>query len=582
MFQRETPFGNLFCKFGGLLQMLDANENNLARSVHSEDIPALYELATELKEKLRPVVDKSAPLEQAVDAIESLMPKIEVMFTKHIAHIVTMHRMFFQQGLALFKSIESEITKMNDISEKKAEVPSSMKIQKYRYLMTTSLEENRITRVFGASLNEVISHEANAGCPIPLLVEKSVHFLKKSAYGIEGIFRISGNQKEVDELRSNFEQGLGPSIVFNDQVDPHNVSGLLKLYLRELPNPLLTFELYDSIVGCDDIDSEKTKLEKVRMYLNLLPKNSKLVFQRLLSLFTKICQFSDTNKMSAENISLVFAPVLLRPVVENQDRMMIESNKRASILAFIIRNAEELYPAPKEQEKKNDTGDIELRRRVASVSVSDTPLGAAHNTTGSGPLTRSTDVRQSPAYSVSSHGSTSPRSPASPHGRTTFASFYSPDSNTSSPAPKLSDSNTRSTSPIHPEVTTITNSGQQNQSQQTSQSQLSEGSTLNAATTTRKQRTLSDTAIHLDARVSGDRTSQGTRVSEMAASASTTANKQRSSAKTLSNLWSSMTKPNSQVLLPGGVPAPAKAGAAAQTTLPLETVHSSGESEGET
>ncbi len=75
----------------------------------------------------------------------------------------------------------------------------------------------------------------------------------------EGIFRISGVKSQVDKLRTQFEEGTptihmhlrlsGKVVDFNKVEDPNVVSGLLKMYFRELPEPLLTFDLFDQFLA---------------------------------------------------------------------------------------------------------------------------------------------------------------------------------------------------------------------------------------------------------------------------------------------------------------------------------------------
>lgn len=63
----------------------------------------------------------------------------------------------------------------------------------------------------------------------------------------EGIFRISGVLDQVNHYKQMFDTGSDPDLTSCS--NPHNISNLLKLYLRELPNPLLTYERYDAFVA---------------------------------------------------------------------------------------------------------------------------------------------------------------------------------------------------------------------------------------------------------------------------------------------------------------------------------------------
>jgi hypothetical protein len=82
----------------------------------------------------------------------------------------------------------------------------------------------------------------NGGQP-PLLFDATIDHLLSVAPESEGVFRLSGSQSEVDQVLEDFVFGRNP-VLANRSV--HVVCGVLKQWLRELPNPLLTYELHDA------------------------------------------------------------------------------------------------------------------------------------------------------------------------------------------------------------------------------------------------------------------------------------------------------------------------------------------------
>ena len=95
--------------------------------------------------------------------------------------------------------------------------------------------------VFSVPLAQV-SHPAKYG-GLPVVVAKTIEYLEETALQLEGVFRISGNQSEVLALKKGFDEGQDVSV--KECSSPHVAAGLLKLYLRDLPEPLFTFSLYD-------------------------------------------------------------------------------------------------------------------------------------------------------------------------------------------------------------------------------------------------------------------------------------------------------------------------------------------------
>jgi hypothetical protein len=102
------------------------------------------------------------------------------------------------------------------------------------------------TRVFGVDLKELKSRP-NAKSLIPYVIQNTISHLDCFGLEIEGLFRKSGSASQIEYFREQYDQGI--TVDLRGCPDPHTVAGLLKLYLRELPEPLLTFDMYDKVVN---------------------------------------------------------------------------------------------------------------------------------------------------------------------------------------------------------------------------------------------------------------------------------------------------------------------------------------------
>jgi len=103
--------------------------------------------------------------------------------------------------------------------------------------------------VFGVPLSEVVLY-SNSQSGLPIVVEKCIEYILQKGTLIEGIFRLSGSSVQIEELKTAFDRGEEVNLSVID--DPHAVAGLLKLYLRELPEPPFTYALYDSCISTHD------------------------------------------------------------------------------------------------------------------------------------------------------------------------------------------------------------------------------------------------------------------------------------------------------------------------------------------
>jgi hypothetical protein len=117
-----------------------------------------------------------------------------------------------------------------------------------------------IALVFGVSLETLLSHPTEQGRAVPSVVEKTVTFIENTcrhsflyfakfrlALDLEGIFRLSGGALLIEKMKDQLDRGK--SIDFDNVKDCHAVAGLLKSWLRELPEPLMTFSLYANWIG---------------------------------------------------------------------------------------------------------------------------------------------------------------------------------------------------------------------------------------------------------------------------------------------------------------------------------------------
>jgi len=150
----------------------------------------------------------------------------------------------------------------------------------------------------------------------------------------QGIFRQSGSAKRIESLRNMFDQDPLKDIQIDDSVYlPHDIAGVLKLYLRELPEPLLTMRLYKCFIAASSCNSIAVRQQLHRLLLTLLPNAHRAVLEVLLRFLSGIGNAAEmtarseprppsapntTNANSAgtlmtyQNLALVIAPNILR------------------------------------------------------------------------------------------------------------------------------------------------------------------------------------------------------------------------------------------------------------------------------
>ncbi|XP_065714587.2 rho GTPase-activating protein 45 isoform X1 [Patagioenas fasciata] len=172
---------------------------------------------------------------------------------------------------------------------------------------------------------------------IPFIVKKCVAEIEKRALKTKGIYRVNGVKTRVEKLCQAFENGK--ELVELSQASPHDISNVLKLYLRQLPEPLMPFRLYNELMGLAKeslqggenkakgakggpelvdrgADTDKvvvTLVLRLKELLKELPWENMATLRFLLQHLRRIVEVEQDNKMTSGNLGIVFGPTLMRP-----------------------------------------------------------------------------------------------------------------------------------------------------------------------------------------------------------------------------------------------------------------------------
>ncbi|XP_066496539.1 rho GTPase-activating protein 17 isoform X4 [Tiliqua scincoides] len=159
---------------------------------------------------------------------------------------------------------------------------------------------------FGTPLEE---HLKRSGREIALPIEACVMMLLETGMKEEGLFRIAAGASKLKKLKAALDCSASQLDEFYS--DPHAVAGALKSYLRELPEPLMTYTLYEEWTQVANIQDQDKKLQDLWRICQKLPKHNLANFRYLIKFLAKLAQYSDVNKMTPSNIAIVLGPNLL-------------------------------------------------------------------------------------------------------------------------------------------------------------------------------------------------------------------------------------------------------------------------------
>ncbi|XP_052899721.1 uncharacterized protein LOC128306307 isoform X1 [Anopheles moucheti] len=167
--------------------------------------------------------------------------------------------------------------------------------------------------LFGAKLQQVIKREKR---DIPFIVSACVREVERRGMTEVGIYRVSGSASDVAKLKKSFETNAYEAEQLLKEVDIHSVTGILKSYLRDLPEALFTDQYYPKFFDAFNRHSnlsEGSRIHELQRIFAELPQPNKATINLLLDHLMRVHQQEIENKMSLHNLAMVFGPTLLRP-----------------------------------------------------------------------------------------------------------------------------------------------------------------------------------------------------------------------------------------------------------------------------
>uniref|UniRef100_A0A673MQR8 Rho GTPase-activating protein 31-like n=1 Tax=Sinocyclocheilus rhinocerous TaxID=307959 RepID=A0A673MQR8_9TELE len=195
---------------------------------------------------------------------------------------------------------------------------------------------------------DLTEHLQNSGRDVPYVLKTCTEFIEKHGI-VDGIYRLSGITSNIQKLRQEFCSEACPDLTKEVYLqDIHCVGSLCKLYFRELPNPLLTYELYKKFTDAVSVKEEQQQLQNIRSVIKELPVSHFRTLEYLTKHLAHLATLSHQTNMHARNLALVWAPNLLRSKeVEvpscNGDIAFLEVRVQQSVVEFILNHTEQIF-----------------------------------------------------------------------------------------------------------------------------------------------------------------------------------------------------------------------------------------------
>ncbi|XP_037319731.2 rho GTPase-activating protein 27 isoform X2 [Pungitius pungitius] len=166
--------------------------------------------------------------------------------------------------------------------------------------------------VFGCHLATLCAQEKTT---VPSFVEKCINAVEKRGLDIDGLYRVSGNLAVIQKLRFKADHEE-LDLEDGQWEDVHVITGALKLFFRELPEPLFPFSHFNNFIAAIRTPDYKTKVSRMNELVKSLPSPNHDTMKLLFGHLRRVIQFGEDNRMTVQNVAIVFGPTLLRPEME--------------------------------------------------------------------------------------------------------------------------------------------------------------------------------------------------------------------------------------------------------------------------
>nr|XP_025740441.1 unconventional myosin-IXb isoform X7 [Callorhinus ursinus] len=255
------------------------------------------------------------------------------------------------------------------------------KIQTYcSYTCGSKSEPGAEPGHFGVCVDSLTSDKAS----VPIVLEKLLEHVEMHGLYTEGLYRKSGAANRTRELRQALQ--TDPAAVKLENFPIHAITGVLKQWLRELPEPLMTFAQYGDFLRAVELPEKQEQLGAIYAVLEHLPEANHNSLERLIFHLVKVALLEDVNRMSPSALAIIFAPCLLR-CPDNSDPLtsMKDVLKVTTCVEMLIKEQMRKYKVKMEEINQLEAAESIAFRRLSLLRQNTNKSPKARASSASGP-----------------------------------------------------------------------------------------------------------------------------------------------------------------------------------------------------
>ncbi|XP_072522944.1 rho GTPase-activating protein 12b isoform X1 [Salminus brasiliensis] len=194
-------------------------------------------------------------------------------------------------------------------------------------------------QVFGCSLTSLCARENTS---VPNFVRMCIEHVENTGLNIDGLYRVSGNLAVIQKLRFAVNHDEKVDLDDSKWEDIHVTTGALKMFFRELPEPLFTYASFNDFVNAIKHSDYKLRLQGIKDLIKQLPKPNQETMQVLFKHLKRVVDHGEANRMTTQSVAIVFGPTLLRPETETGN-MAVHMVYQNQIVELILLEYENIF-----------------------------------------------------------------------------------------------------------------------------------------------------------------------------------------------------------------------------------------------
>ncbi|KAM9619345.1 unconventional myosin-IXb isoform 2-T5 [Morphnus guianensis] len=305
----SAPNGQIHVGYKDLVENYQLLVTNLAKKREEKEVKLVLNLFQSLLDEfIRGYTKKEESEQPKQTKAQKKKRKQDRAIEEHNGHVFTNYQVSIRQSCEHCSSYIWPMEKacLCSVCKLTCHKKCMSKIQSSCTSCGKKNEQDAEPRHFGVCVSSLTS-EKNS---VPVVMEKLLEYVEMHGLYTEGIYRKSGSANRMKELKQLLQ--ADPNSVKLENYPIHTITGILKQWLRELPDPLMTSAQYNDFLRAVELPEKQEQLCAIYSVLEQLPQANHNTLERLIFHLVKVALIEDVNRMSPNALAIVFAPCLLR------------------------------------------------------------------------------------------------------------------------------------------------------------------------------------------------------------------------------------------------------------------------------